>query len=353
MDTLEVKKTLLDINGIVLAISIVGLIILFSYSSRYFFALMNFRVILETMSVLAILAIGAHFLLVGGEIDISFVSVLELSAMVVALSSPGNTFYIILVALLAAIAVGIVNGFFTTKVGIPSFLVTLATMVGVRGIVFLISNYRSVLLRNDLVPQIFYGRFLGGISSAVFWMLGAIVVSAIILKYTRFGRWTYGTGGNERAARLMGIPTDRVKFTLFIISAIMAGIAGLILASRSLAARPRMGDGYLMPAIAAPILGGALLSGGRGSVIRTTLGCLVLTIIINGVNLLGLEPAYRETFMGSILVGSLSIRALQQKGGKIPFKEAVKVFKRWKFFGMHNRKIGGEDEKEEKVGDKV
>lgn len=353
MDTLEVKKTLFDINGIVLAISIVGLIILFSYSSRYFFTVMNFRVILETMSVLAILAIGVHFLLVGGEIDISFTSVLELSAMVVALSSPGNTFYIIFVALLAAIVVGIVNGFFTTKVGIPSFLVTLATMVGVRGVVFLISNYRSVLLRNDLVPKIFYGRFLGGTSSAVFWMLGAITVSAIILKYTRFGRWTYGTGGNERAARLMGIPTDRVKFTLFIISGIMAGIAGLILASRSLAARPRMGDGYLMPAIAAPILGGALLTGGRGSVIRTVLGCLVLTIIINGVNLLGLEPAYRETFMGSILVGSLSIRSLQQKGGKIPFKEAMKLIKQWKFFGMHDRRIGGEHKKEKKVSGKL
>ena len=124
MDTHEVKNMLFDINGIVLVISIGGLIILFSYSSRYFFTLTNFRVILETMSVLAILAIGAHFLLVGGEIDISFVSVLELSAMVVALSSPGNTFYIILVALLAAIAVGIVNGFFVTKVGITSFLVT-------------------------------------------------------------------------------------------------------------------------------------------------------------------------------------------------------------------------------------
>ncbi len=83
------------------------------------------------------------------------------------------------------------------------------------------------------------------------------------------------------------------------------------------------------------------------------LGCLVLTIIINGVNLLGLEPAYRETFMGSILIGSLSIRSLQQKGGKIPFKEVVKLFKRWKLFGIHDRRIGGEHGKEKKGGDKV
>ena len=314
-------------NGIVLIVVIFTLIILFSFLSPYFFTPTNFRVIFESMSILAILAIGIHFLLVAGEIDISFTSVLELSAMTAALSSPSNTFYIILISMFAAIAVGIINGFFTVKVGIPSFLVTLGTFVGVQGIVFLISNYRSVLLRDDLIPKIFYGRFVGDIATAVFWMIGVIILAGIILGYTRFGRWVYGTGGNERASGLMGIPTKRVKFTLFIISSMMAGIAGLIVASRSLSARPLMGEGYLMPAIAAPILGGALLTGGRGSVIRTALGCLVLSTIINGTNLLGLEPAYQSIFMGIILVGALSIRSVQQKEGR-SLKEIVKFVKR-------------------------
>ncbi len=105
-----------------------------------------------------------------------------------------------------------------------------------------------------------------------------------------------------------------------------ASVAGLIVASRSIAARPKMGEAYLMPVIAAPVLAGALLTGGRGSVIRTVLGCLILTVIINGVNLLGLEPAYQNIFMGSILVGSLSVRSLQ-KGGQSIFIDKFKKSK--------------------------
>lgn len=315
-----VRKTLFDINGIVLIVAIAGLIVAFSMLSPNFLTSVNIRVIIETMSILAILAMGEHFLLISGEIDISFTAVLELSAIVASLTSSHSTFYIITMAIVTALAVGVTNGFFTTKVGIPSFLVTLATMVGIQGVVFLISNYRSVLLLNPLVPQIFYGRWLGGISAAVFWMFIAIIVSIFILKFTKFGRWVFATGGNERAARLMGIPTTRVKFILFIFMSIAAAIAGLIAASRSLAARPKMGEAYLMPVIAAPILAGALLTGGRGSVIRTAMGCLVLTIVINGVNLMGLEPAYQNIFMGSILIGTLSIRSLQEGSIKSPFK---------------------------------
>jgi ribose transport system permease protein len=190
-------------------------------------------------------------------------------------------------------------------------------MVAIQGVVFLISNYRSVLLKDNLLAQVFYGRWLGGVSAAVLWMVIAIICSAFLLKSTRFGRWVFATGGNERAARLMGVPTGRVKFLIFIIMSVLASVAGLIATSRSLAARPRMADGFLMPVIASPVLAGAVLTGGRGSVIRTVLGCLILTIIINGVNLLGLEPAYQNIFMGCILIGTLSVRSLQEGGTKI------------------------------------
>jgi len=307
------KRTLLDINGIVLLVAIGALIIAFSVLNSNFLTPVNLRIIVETMSILAILAMGEHFLLIAGEIDISFTSVLELSAVMAALTSKSNAFYTIAMAVLVALGVGVINGFFATKVGIPSFLVTLATMVGIQGVVFLMSNYRSVLLLNEVVPNIFYGRWMGGISAAVFWMIISIIISAYILRYTKLGRWIFATGGNENAARLMGIPTRRVKFILFIFMSLGAALAGLIAASRSLAARPKMGEAYLMPVIAAPILAGALLTGGRGSVIRTTMGCLVLTIIINGVNLMGLEPAYQNIFMGSILIGTLSVRSFQEK----------------------------------------
>lgn len=121
----------------------------------------------------------------------------------------------------------------------------------------------------------------------------------------------FATGGNEKSARLMGIPTARVKFTLFVSSALLAGLAGFILGSRSMAARPLMSAGYIMPAIAAPILGGAALTGGQGSVPKTVLAAFILTMITNGVSLMGLQPAYRDMFMGIILVSALSVRYIQ------------------------------------------
>jgi ribose/xylose/arabinose/galactoside ABC-type transport system permease subunit len=307
---------------------IFALIFFFSIWSSYFLTLTNFRVLLENMSILTFLALGVHFLLVGGEIDISFTSVLAFSATMAAIASPGNTFIIILVALFAAVAVGMVNGFFVVKIGIPSFLVTLSTMVLIQGLVYVLNNYRSVSLWDNLIPQIFYGRFISDVSACVFWMIGLIVVAGIIMRYTRFGRWVYATGGNERAARLMGVSTNKVKFTLFIISSLLAGIAGLISVSRTLASRPDLGEGYLMPAIAAPILGGALLTGGKGSVIRTVLGSLVLTTIMNGVYLMGLEPAYRDVFMGVVLLTALSARLLQLKVKGTWLGKTVKFIKR-------------------------
>lgn len=305
-------STLFDINGIVLLAATGGLVIAFSLLSPFFLTATNVRVLVETMAILVILAMGQLLLLIAGEIDISFTSVLELAAVTAALASGAGAPLIIAAALLAALAVGLLNAFFTTRMGIPSFLVTLATLVGIEGVVLLISNYRAVLFINEAVPAIFYGRWLFGVSAAVFWMLLAVAACGFLLRYTRFGRWVFATGGNERAARLMGIPTRSVKFSLFVFMSLMAALAGLIASGQALGGRPQMGEAYLMPVIAAPILAGALMTGGRGSVVRTVLGALVLTIIINGVNLLGLEPAYQNIFMGVILIGALSIRSLQK-----------------------------------------
>jgi len=321
--TRDMKQAFLNINSIVLVVAIVGLVIAFSSLSRYFLTWTNLRVIIETMSILTILSLGVHALLVAGEIDISFTSVLGLSAAVAALASPANAFLLILYALAAAVGAGLINGFLVVKMGIPSFLVTLATMTGIDGVVLLASNYRSVLLQDRLLPKIFFGRFFWNIPMSVFWMIGLIILGGVILRFVRFGRWVYATGGSRKAAELMGIPTKRVRYTLFVASSFLAGIAGLIVASRSLSARPLIGEAYLMPAIAAPILGGALLTGGRGSVVRTTLGCLVLTIITNGTNLLGLEPAYQNIFMAIILIGSLSTQ-----GGRESVRRLIQTITR-------------------------
>lgn len=307
------KRSTANIELFVLLLAAVVLIVVFSILEPRFFSVNNFRILLETMSILGILSLGVNFLLIAGEMDISFTSVLELSAAVVAISSTAhmNTFVSIAFGVLAATAVGLINAFFAVKLKIPSFLVTLGTQVAIGGLVMILCDYRTIIIRDKNFINMFFGRPFANIASAVYWMIGIAIVIWFVLTRTRFGKWVYATGGNQSSARLMGIPTDRVKISLFVTSAILAGIAGFILGSRATSARPAMGTSYLMPAISAPILAGAALTGGQGSAFKTLLAAFVLTIITNGVTLIGLEPAYRDIFMGVILISALSVRYLQ------------------------------------------
>jgi len=307
------KRSTANIELFVLLLAAVVLIVVFSILEPRFFSVNNFRILLETMSILGILSLGVNFLLIAGEMDISFTSVLELSAAVVAISSTAhmNTFVSIAFGVLAATAVGLINAFFAVKLKIPSFLVTLGTQVAIGGLVMILCDYRTIIIRDKSFINVFFGRPFANIASAVYWMIGIAIVIWFVLTRTRFGKWVYATGGNQSSARLMGIPTDRVKISLFVTSAILAGVAGFILGSRATSARPAMGTSYLMPAISAPILAGAALTGGQGSAFKTLLAAFVLTIITNGVTLIGLEPAYRDIFMGVILISALSVRYLQ------------------------------------------
>lgn len=311
---MKIREILFDTNGIILFGSIAVLTVLFTILTDNFLTWDNFVVIIESMAILTFLALGVNFLLVGGEISISFGAVLEFSAVVTALASHHFGAPIVIAAgIVAGIGIGALNGFFAIKMGIPSFLVTLASMIGVGGAVYILSNYTSVILESDLLIDLFYTRHIGNISMAVFWAIGAIVAVGIFLSSTRYGSWIYKTGGNEEAARLMGIPTKKIKFSLFVLCGVMASIAGLLAVARSAAGRAGMGAGFMMPAISASILGGSSLTGGRGSTIRTAVACFLLTLIINGVNLLGLEPAFRDLFMGAILLLALSARHFLQK----------------------------------------
>ncbi|HDP77562.1 MAG TPA: ABC transporter permease [Mesotoga infera] len=307
------RRSTANIELFVLLLAAVVLIVVFSILEPRFFSVNNFRILLETMSILGILSLGVNFLLIAGEMDISFTSVLELSAAVVAISSTAhmNTFVSIAFGVLAATAVGLINAFFAVKLKIPSFLVTLGTQVAIGGLVMILCDYRTIIIRDKSFINVFFGRPFANIASAVYWMIGIAIVIWFVLTRTRFGKWVYATGGKQSSARLMGIPTDRVKISLFVTSAILAGVAGFILGSRATSARPAMGTSYLMPAISAPILAGAALTGGQGSAFKTLLAAFVLTIITNGVTLIGLEPAYRDIFMGVILISALSVRYLQ------------------------------------------
>ncbi|MFA6657438.1 MAG: ABC transporter permease, partial [Mesotoga sp.] len=187
------KRSTANIELFVLLLAAVVLIVVFSILEPRFFSVNNFRILLETMSILGILSLGVNFLLIAGEMDISFTSVLELSAAVVAISSTAhmNTFVSIAFGVLAATAVGLINAFFAVKLKIPSFLVTLGTQVAIGGLVMILCDYRTIIIRDKSFINMFFGRPFANIASAVYWMIGIAIVIWFVLTRTRFGKWVY------------------------------------------------------------------------------------------------------------------------------------------------------------------
>ncbi|MEM1547299.1 MAG: ABC transporter permease [Candidatus Methanomethylicia archaeon] len=321
------KETILNAEGVILIAALVGLIFYFAMQNPAFLTVRNFIIILETMSILAIASLGICILLIAGEIDISITAIMELAATIAALMSINryDTGINLLITFLIILLIGTINGFLTAYIRIPSFIVTLATKLCITGIVLVLTKYSSLPIMDKNIIYIFYNAKLFGISISFYWLLALAIIIAILLRYFRLGRWIYMTGGNETYAWALGIPTRKVKFIVFVFSAVLAGISGLIMGSRSVSARAFMADGYLLPAIAAPILGGGSMTGGLGSTIRTLLGALLLTIITNGVYIMGLEPALYNVFMGITLVIALSIRASH---GKVMLAPWLKIFKK-------------------------
>lgn len=302
-----------DVTSVSLIVGIVVLGAILAFSSPYFLTVSNFAVLLKIMPTLVFLSLAVNFLLIAGEIDVSFVSVLNLTAMTIAILT-GYVHWLpaLIAGVLVALLIGVINGYFSIVVGIPSFLTTLATMVAVQGVVFYISGYRSVSVQTDAIARIFRLGLPLNLDVSLFWAIGGILLSIFVLSKTRFGRNTFAIGGDEQSARRMGVPVKKIKFRLFIFSALMTAIAALIAMARVGAVRPGLGDGNLMPAIAAPILGGAALTGGEGSTVKTVLAVLLLRLIVNGFNLLGMQPATQDIAMGAVLVATLSVRLLSR-----------------------------------------
>lgn len=311
-----IMRSIIDIEGSILIALIAFLTIFFGMVTSSFLTIRNFMIMLESLSVLGILTVGMTIVLIAGEIDVSVTEIMELAATVAALmsmrgySTPMN----IAITFLTVLAIGFVNGFFSAIIKIPSFLVTLATSAALLGAVLVLTKYSSIPILDTSLTYIFYGAKIFGITVAFFWLLAVLIIFAFILNYTSFGRWKYMTGGNPTNAWLLGIPTVRVKFTVFIISAILAGLAGLIYGSRAVSARAYMASAYLMPSIAAAVMGGASLTGGKGSLVKAILAAFLLTEITNGVYIMGLEPAMYNVFMGVVLIAALSLRLLPEKG---------------------------------------
>lgn len=291
-------------SGILLAFLLL-LGILMILSPNAFARPVNLLNILKQASINGILAIGMMFVILSGGIDLSVGSIMALSGVVAAgFSHPGEYPLpaAVFLAGLAGSAVGLVNGIGVAYGKVSPFIVTLGTMTIVRGLALLTSHGQPVFGVSKQFEAVSGGFLFGVIPRLVIYFLTVTLLGAFVLTRTVFGRRVYAVGGNETAARVSGVDVGHIKLAVYTISGFLAGMAGLLLASRLISGNPTAGTGYELDAIAAVIIGGVSLSGGAGKWYGTVIGALLIAVIGNGLDILNVSSHFQLIIKGSIIV---------------------------------------------------
>jgi ribose transport system permease protein len=274
----------------------------------------NLLNILRQTAMVSIMAIGVTFALSAGEIDLSIGATVALSALVVAETLRTESLIVAVAAGLAVgVVVGLINGLLTTKLRIPSFLVTLGMTGVVAGIARNLTDLQAVAVTNETYNFVFGSGDLGPIPILVVWTLVILLLGHLVYRKSAFGRRVLATGGNRVAARHSGINTDRVRIAVLVISASSAAIAGMLYAGRLHGARYTLGEADLLTVIAAAIIGGTSLFGGKGSVVGAVVGSLVMGVLNNGLILMGLSVNAQMIARGLIIIAAVALSLREPK----------------------------------------
>ncbi|MFT9848230.1 ABC transporter permease subunit [Aneurinibacillus sp. REN35] len=260
--------------------------------------------VLRQVSINALIAFGMTFVILTGGIDLSVGAMLALAGALTAGMMTGgmDPILAVLLGLLAGLVMGAVNGLLVTKGKVAPFIATLATMTIFRGLTLVYTEGRPITDFDSEMFTMLGGGYFFVIPVPVLWMLGSFAVLYFILKKTAFGRRTYAIGGNEEASILSGIKVDRVKIYIYSLTGFLSALAGIILTSRLNSAQANAGMGYELDAIAAVVLGGTSLSGGRGWIFGTLIGAMIIGVLNNGLNLLGVSSFYQQVVKGSVIL---------------------------------------------------
>ncbi len=290
-------------------VALIGLIVVFFIGilvSASFFTTENMTNLLRSASIMGLVSVGMTFVILCGSIDLSVSSVFSLCSYFFIAYSQQSILLAIIIPIFAGAAVGFVNGLIVDKMKIPAFVGTLATMLFVRGLVLLLTNEVTVRMGDLPMPLAFIGRgvFFGKLLSfplVVFVLV--IVFMSFILKKRPIGRAMYIVGGNAEAAKLMGVSVSKTMITAHTLSGMMAGLGGIIFASRVGSAVPLAGTGYELYAIAAVVIGGAPLTGGVGKMTGTLFGALIMASFSNIFSMQKLlDPLWEQVVVGAILL---------------------------------------------------
>jgi ribose transport system permease protein len=291
-----------------IAFVIVFVVFAGTLSDQGFLTKTNLLNIVSQTATISVMAVAMTFVISAAEIDLSVGAVAGLSSVITAIAIehaglvPG-----ILVGLGTGCVVGAINGGLVTFIRIPSFLVTLGMLGVANGTAMWVTNSAPKPILNQTFNNFFGSGQVWGIPSLVIWTLVAVAIGFVVLRQTPYGRYVLATGGNEEAARFSGVPTKRIKFTVLLVSGVVAALAGMLYAGHLQSGRFQWGDGDELSVIAAVILGGTSLFGGRGTVIGALIGSLMIGLINNGLLILGLQFSQQQIVRGVIIILAVAL----------------------------------------------
>ncbi|GAB2878792.1 ribose ABC transporter permease [Paraburkholderia jirisanensis] len=302
-----------------LVAALVIICVVLSFASPEFLTTSTLTNIMVQVSVVGIAAVGSTFVIITSGIDLSVGSLVALSGMVAATLMAGSTpdniglgLAGLGIALAVGAAVGALNGFAVSWLRLVPFIVTLAMLAMARGLTLAISDGRTKFDFPNTFTA-FGAKTLGGLPTPMIVMLVVFVIGHVLLRKTTFGHQVFAVGGNKEAARLAGIPVGRVIFLTYTLAGVTAAIAGIVLAGRLNSALPSAANGLELQVIAGVVIGGTSLAGGRGSIIGTFIGVVLIGVINVGLSLLGVNPFWTQFIQGGVIFAAVLLDALSQR----------------------------------------
>jgi len=287
-------------------VSLVVLVAVVTIVNPAFVDLGNILNVFKQITVNGLIAYGMTFVILSAGIDLSVGSIVGLTGIILGLliKSGVSDALAILVALVLGVLLGTVNGVLIAKIKLQPFIATLSTMAMYRGLTMIISNaipYMDLNKTAPLLDAFSQGQILGvPVPMLIFFLF--LFILYVVLQKTVFGKGVYAIGGNETVARLSSVPVDRVKTTVYAISGFLCALAGVILTSRLSSAQPTAGEGFEMDAIAAVVIGGTSMSGGKGKIVGTFLGVIIIGVLNNALNILGVSAFYQQFVKGVVIL---------------------------------------------------
>lgn len=285
--------------------ALLALFLVMSFLSPTFLKARNLANIVKQISINGVLAVGMTMVIITGGIDLSVGSTVALSSIVAAIFGTAASGYPVIVpavlAVLTGLAVGIFNGAGVACAKFPPFIITLSSMTIVRGLALIVTNGVPIFGLSDEMIALANGTTFG-LPNLVYYLIVVFAAGIFLLNFTVFGKWLYAVGGNETAAKSSGINAEAVKIAAYSISGVCSGLAGLLAASRITSGSPTTGEGYEMNAISAAVIGGVSMSGGKGGLAGTLIGALLIGVVQNGLDILGISAYYQKVIQGLIIM---------------------------------------------------